>query len=358
MNGPHREVPAPSALPGVRIVDDAPLDRRDRPLRELRLSLIDRCNFRCPYCMPEAEYPSDHRFLPSAARMSLAEILDLVAIAVDLGVRKLRLTGGEPLLYRDLLPLLAQLRTRWPSLELALTTNGSRLAPLAAALREAGLNRITVSLDALDPQRFATLSGGRGEVVPVLEGLAVAVAAGFAAVKVNCVVMRGVNEDQVLPLIEHFRGSGIELRFIEYMDVGTRNRWRRSEVVTATELREQIARSHPLLPLPRNSGAVAQRWSLADGTLHLGFVAAISEPFCADCSRARLSADGQFHTCLFSARGTPMLATLRTHGVEAVRQRMIHVWQQRDDQYSVLRDAALDAGARPAPRMEMYHLGG
>ena len=358
MSTPGQPSAHAGTLPPLRVQDEGPLDRLGRPLRELRLSLIDRCNFRCPYCMPEAEYPADHRFLPLQSRMSNAEMLELVGAAVDLGVRKLRLTGGEPLLYRELLPLLRSLRTRWPTLELALTTNGSRLALLAPALRAAGLDRITVSLDALDPERFAVLSGGRGQIAPVLHGLGAAVAAGFAALKVNCVVLRGVNEDQVLPLVAHFRGSGIELRFIEYMDVGTRNHWQRDAVVTAAELRDRIAAAYPMQALPRAVGAVAQRWCLLDGSLQLGFVAAVSEPFCGDCSRARLSADGQFHSCLFSTRGTPLLPSLRSEGVTAARRRMYQAWQARDDQYSVLRDTLRAESNTPTARMEMYHLGG
>lgn len=335
-----------------------PLDRRSRPLRDLRVSLVDRCNFRCPYCMPAERFPDAHPFLSSAQRLSMGEWEDLLDAFVQLGVAKLRLTGGEPLLVKGLEELLVRIRTRWPALELALTTNGQLLAGRALTLQRAGLNRVTVSLDALDPTVFRKLSGGRGDVNAVLAGISASREAGFEPPKINCVVVRGENDQQIMPLVEHFRGTGSVLRFIEYMDVGTLNGWRPDAVVSAEEIRTRIEQHHPLVPMPRQlSSDVAERWQLADGSLEIGLISSVSQPFCGDCSRARLSADGQLFTCLFAEQGHDLRTPLRRDGVAGARLRIAELWGMRDDRYSELRSAAANSPHAPN-RQEMYHLGG
>ncbi len=343
--------PIPLAL------DTAPRDLRGRPLTDLRISVIDRCNFRCPYCMPEDDYPRDHQFLSKAERLRFEEIERLARVFVGLGVRKLRLTGGEPLLRRDLHELVRQLALIPGSIDLALTTNGSLLAEKVDALRAAGLNRITLSLDALDPETFRTMSGGRGDVDTVLAAIAAAERAGFSPLKINAVVMRGVNDLHALDLVEHFRGSGHIVRFIEYMDVGTCNEWRRDLVVPSAELRQRIDARWPLVPLEANyGGEVAQRYAFADGAGEIGFISSVSEPFCGDCSRARLSADGRLYTCLFARSGHDLRGPMRAGASDAELAGLIGaVWNARDDRYSELR-ASLRGGERE--RVEMYEIGG
>lgn len=334
---------------------DAPLprDRLGRPLHDLRISVIETCNYRCPYCMPDgqAESPS---LAGSSARLGFDEIERLARAFVLLGVRKLRLTGGEPLLRRDLPALVARL-ARIPGVEdLALTTNGALLAGQAKALREAGLHRITISLDSLEPEGFRALTGGRGDLAEVLAGLAAAEAAGFSRIKINCVVQRGVNEEQVLPLAERFRGSGHVLRFIEYMDVGTCNGWRPQDVVPSAELRDRIAARWPLRPLePVYRGEVASRYAYADGAGEIGFVSSVSEPFCGDCHRARLSADGRLYTCLFAREGTP-LRPAPGEDEAALAARIAAVWTARADRYSELRGQA----GKDRRKIEMFYIGG
>ncbi|HET6545505.1 MAG TPA: GTP 3',8-cyclase MoaA [Rhodanobacteraceae bacterium] len=334
----------------------APLDQRNRGLADLRISVLDRCNFRCPYCMPEEQYPRDHQFLSKAERLRFEEIERLARIFVQLGVRKLRLTGGEPLLRRDLPELVRRLATIPGIADLALTTNGSLLAAQVDALRAAGLGRITVSLDTLDAETFRALSGGRGEVATVLAAIAAAEGAGFASLKINCVVMRGVNDHQVLDLVEHFRGTRHILRFIEYMDVGTCNEWQRDRVVSGAELRSRITTRWPLLGLPANyEGEVARRWTFADGGGEIGFIDSVSEPFCGGCTRARLSADGRLYTCLFARSGHDLRGALRAGADDAELARLIAgVWHAREDRYSEVRGA--DGSARD--RVEMYAIGG
>jgi cyclic pyranopterin phosphate synthase len=333
------------------------LDRRRRALSDLRISVLDRCNFRCPYCMPEARYPRDHVFLDKAGRLRFEEIERLARVFVGLGVRKLRLTGGEPLLRRELPELVRRLATIEGVEDLALTTNGSRLAGEVAALRAAGLGRITLSLDTLDPATFRSLSGGRGEVATVLEAIAAAEACGYRTLKINCVVIRGSNDRQVMDLVAHFRGSGHVLRFIEYMDVGTCNDWRRESVLPSAELRARIAARWPLVALaPNYAGEVARRWAFADGAGEIGFVSSVTEPFCGDCTRARLSADGRLYTCLFSDSGHDLLGPLRGGASdEELAQRVADAWQARSDRYSEVR-----GGVGPArrQRVEMYAIGG
>ena len=339
------------------VLNTAPRDVRGRPLTDLRISVIDRCNFRCPYCMPEDDYPRDHEFLSKAERLRFEEIERLACIFVGLGVRKLRLTGGEPLLRRDLHELVRQLALIPGSVDLALTTNGSLLAEKVESLRAAGLDRITLSLDALDPDIFRTMSGGRGDVDTVLAAIGAAERAGFSPLKINAVVMRGVNDVHALGLIEHFRGTGHIVRFIEYMDVGTCNEWRRDLVVPSAELRARIDARWPLVPLQANyGGEVAQRYAFADGGGEIGFISSVSAPFCGDCSRARLSADGRLYTCLFARSGHDLRGPMRAGASDAELAGLIGaVWNARDDRYSEVRGSLRD-GERH--RVEMYEIGG
>ena len=339
------------------VLKTAPHDLRNRALTDLRISVIDRCNFRCPYCMPEDEYPRDHEFLSKADRLRFEEIERLARIFVGVGVRKLRLTGGEPLLRRDLPELVRQLAAIPGAADLAMTTNGSLLAGKADALREAGLSRITLSLDTLDAETFRAMSGGRGDVDTVLAAIAAAERAAFPPLKINAVVMRGVNDVQVLDLVEHFRGSGHIVRFIEYMDVGTCNDWRRNLVVPSAELRERIDARWPLSPLEANyGGEVAQRYAFADGAGEVGFISSVTEPFCGDCTRARLSADGRLYTCLFARSGHDLRGPMRAGASDEDLAGLIRaVWEARDDRYSELRNEMRVADRK---RVEMYEIGG
>lgn len=335
------------------IVSPRPLDLRGRPLHDLRLSVIEACNFRCPYCMPADRVPDDYGF-DSATRLSFDEIETLVRGFVQLGVSKLRLTGGEPLLRKGLPRLIERLARIEGIEDIALTTNGSLLAPQARALREAGLGRLTVSLDALDPDRFRQMSGGRGEIATVLAGIEAAQAAGFDSIKLNCVVERGLNDDQVLPLVERFRGTGHVMRFIEYMDVGTCNGWVRERVVPSAELRDRIAGRWPLRPLGANyRGEVASRYAFTDGAGEVGFVSSVSEPFCGDCHRARVSADGRLYTCLFASDGHDLRPAL-AQGDAALREHVAALWMRRRDRYSEVR-GAMSASRR---HVEMFLVGG
>lgn len=328
-------------------------DRLGRPLRDLRLSVIETCNYRCPYCMPEGQTPEETA-LDRAGRLDFDQIETAVRAFVRLGVGKVRLTGGEPLLRRNLPVLVARLAAIPGIEDLALTTNGSLLARQAQALRDAGLQRLTVSLDALEPALFRELSGGRGEVGDVLAGIAAAEAAGFGSLKVNCVVQRGVNEAEVLGLVGHFRGTGHVLRFIEYMDVGSCNGWRRERVVGSAELRGRIAARWPLRALtPAYRGEVASRYVLEDGSGEIGFVSSVSAPFCGDCHRARLSADGQLFTCLFAGSGHPLRARI-AEGEAALARHVGGLWSARGDRYSEQR--AADGTDRK--KIEMYYIGG
>lgn len=337
-------------------VDAVPSSIRDalgRPLRDLRLSVIEACNFRCPYCMPAERVPDDYGF-DAASRLSFGEIETLVRGFVRTGVTKLRITGGEPLLRKRLPELVARLTAIEGLTDIALTTNGTLLAPHARVLREAGLHRVTVSLDALAPELFRALSGGRGDVADVLKGIEAAQAAGFAPIKLNCVVQRNVNEGEVVPLIEFAREHGHVMRFIEYMDVGTCNGWQRERVVSSAELRDRIDARWPLRPLEAQyRGEVASRYGFIDGAGEVGFVSSVSEPFCGDCHRARVSADGRLYTCLFAAEGADLRALL-AQGEEAVALRVAERWSRRADRYSELR------GSPKASRrhVEMYLVGG
>ncbi|HSX62030.1 MAG TPA: GTP 3',8-cyclase MoaA [Tahibacter sp.] len=342
----------------LTLVEPVPVDRRQRALTDLRISVVDRCNFRCPYCLPEDQYPEHHQFLDRQARLSFEEIERLARAFAGLGVRKIRLTGGEPLLRREL-PLLVRWLARVPGIDdIALTTNGTLLPRLAGELRDAGLGRITLSLDSLDPTIYRQLSGNRGEIGEALAAIAAAEAAGFAALKINCVVMRGINDDGVLDLVAHFRGTPHVLRFIEYMDVGTLNGWQRDRVVPTAELVARIDARWPLEPVSRAARHdVAERYRFVDGGGEIGFVSSVSSPFCGDCTRARLSADGKLYTCLFASEGHDLRALLRTGADDATLAAAIAAhWRERDDRYSERR-AELRAAGNEA-RVEMFAIGG
>ncbi|HZT54169.1 MAG TPA: GTP 3',8-cyclase MoaA, partial [Gaiellaceae bacterium] len=326
------------------------LDRLGRPLETLRVSVTDRCNFRCVYCMPKEVFGRDHAFLDRRELLTFEEVARLVRLFARLGVRTVRLTGGEPLVRRDLERLVALLaaieRPDGGRLELALTTNGSLLAQKAEALAAAGLSRVTVSLDALDDATFRALNDVDFPVGRVLEGIEAAAAAGLP-VKVNAVVKRGANDDGVLALAERFRGSGHVLRFIEYMDVGSTNGWRLEDVVPAEEIVRRIGERWPLQPLPpERPDATARRFRYLDGAGEIGIVASVTQPFCGSCSRARLSAEGRLYTCLFAARGHDLRAPLRLGASDEELTRAIRsLWTRRRDRYSELRTA--ETASRP-----------
>ena len=331
-----------------------PHDLLGRPLHDLRLSVIDACNFRCGYCMPADRVPEDYG-TDASQRLSFDEIDTLVRAFVRLGTRKLRLTGGEPLLRKGLPDLVGRLAAIPGVEDIALTTNGTLLARQAKALHDAGLRRITVSLDALDPAVFAHMSGQRGRVEDVLAGIDAAVAAGFRRLKINTVVQGGVNEEQVLPLVERFRGTGHVVRFIEFMDVGDSNDWRRDRMVPSSALRDRINARWPLHPLQADyRGEVAERYGFDDGGGEVGFVSSVSTPFCGDCHRARVSADGRLFTCLFASDGADLRAVL-ARGEDALAAHLAALWRARDDRYSELRGSP---EVRDRRRVEMYLIGG
>jgi len=336
------------------------LDTRGRALRDLRISVTDRCNFRCPYCMPGDVFGRDYRFLPRDEILSYEEIRRLAGVFVGLGVHKLRITGGEPTVRRglpDLVAMLAELRTpEGNPVDLAMTTNGSALRHLARPLAQAGLRRLTVSLDSLDDDVFRRMNGVDFPVAKVLDGIDAAVEAELAPIKVNVVLKRGENDGGVLDLARWARDAGHVLRFIEYMDVGTTNGWRLDEVVPAAEVVEVIGREWPLEPVdPGYRGEVAGRWRYADGAGEIGVIASVTRPFCGDCTRARLSAEGKLYTCLFSAIGHDLRAPLRGGVTDAELDRLVSdIWADRDDRYSERRAAATDR----LPKIEMFALGG
>ena len=329
-------------------------DTLHRPLRDLRISITDRCNFRCVYCMPKEVYGRDYAFLPRRDLLTFEEIARLARIAAGLGVEKVRLTGGEPLIRRDV-ERLVELLAATPGLDLTLTTNGAVLAQKAEALAAAGLGRITVSLDSLDDETFRVMNDVDFPVARVLEGIDAAAAAGLP-VKVNAVVKRGVNEDSVVSMARHFRGSGHVLRFIEYMDVGSTNGWRLDDVVPAAEIVAALESEFPLEPLPpRYPGEVAERFRYRDGAGEIGVIASVTRPFCGACTRARLSADGSLYTCLFATTGHDLRTLVRSGAGDAeIAAAIEDVWRVRADRYSELRSAA----TRDLPKVEMSYIGG
>lgn len=340
-------------------MSDAPSDTLGRPLRDLRISVTDRCNFRCAYCMPADVYHEDYNFLKSDRLLDFDAITRLARIFVGLGVEKIRLTGGEPLLRPNLPELIGRLARIDGLRDLTLTTNGHLLATHASALADAGLQRITVSLDALDQETFARNVGVERSVARVLSGIEAAEAAGLTPIKINCVVRRGHNEDAILDLTRRFRDTPHVVRFIEYMDVGTLNRWRLDEVVAAEEILQRISADAAVESIPQSyAGEVARRYRYVDHVGEVGVIASVTEPFCGDCNRARLSADGRLVTCLFAADGRDLSGPMKAgESDDALRSRIIETWTQRSDRYSEQR-AALHSDQGERVRLEMYQIGG
>ena len=356
-----RYSPVAPTIPATAIEPDGNLaDRLRRPLRDLRISVTDRCNFRCTYCMPKSVFDHAYQFLPQSSLLSFEEIFRLAQLFVAHGTEKLRLTGGEPLLRKnveELITRLASLRTpRGEPVELTLTTNASLLVRKAEALAKAGLKRISVSLDALDDQTFRRMNDVEFPVADVIAGIEAADRAGLRPLKINMVVRRGVNDHDILPMATHFRGSGHILRFIEYMDVGSSNGWHLDEVVTSAEIIERIGLIYPLEVVnPNYVGEVAQRWRYRDGSGEIGVISSVSQPFCGDCSRARLSTEGRLYTCLFASAGHDLRALLRKgYGDADIASAIGLIWQQRADRYSEIRSKA----AVRSNRIEMSYIGG
>jgi cyclic pyranopterin phosphate synthase len=325
-------------------------------MRDLRISVTDRCNFRCTYCMPRQAFGRDHAFLERSALLTFEEIERVARVAVALGVRKVRLTGGEPLLRRGIEDLVARLAAVPGVEDLALTTNGSLLAAKAAALRRAGLTRLTVSLDSLDERVFQAMNDAEFAVADVLAAMDAAVRAGFSPLKVNMVVQRGLNDGEVVEMARFFRDRGHVLRFIEFMDVGTTNGWRMEDVVPSAEVVRRVAAAFPIEPVgPRYPGEVAERWRYLDGRGEVGFVSSVTRAFCGTCTRARLSADGRLYTCLFGTVGHDLRAVLRGGATDdELAARLRAIWGARDDRYSEVRSAATTA----LPKVEMSFIGG
>ncbi|MEP6774721.1 MAG: GTP 3',8-cyclase MoaA [Chloroflexota bacterium] len=332
------------------------VDLLNRPLRDLRISVTDRCNFRCTYCMPKEVFGRDFQFLPPSALLTFEEITRLTRIFIELGVEKIRLTGGEPLVRRDIERLVAMLAPLPGLKDLTLTTNGSLLARKAQALKDAGLNRVTVSLDSLDDSVFKAMNDVEFPVARVLAGIDATHAAGLGPIKVNMVVKRGVNEDSIVPMARYFKGSGVILRFIEYMDVGSTNGWRLDDVVGAAEIVSTIAAELPLEPIdPNYKGEVARRYRYSDGVGEIGIISSVTQPFCGNCTRVRLSSEGLLYTCLFSAVGRDLRAPLREgSNDEEIAGIVGKIWRGRSDRYSEIRTEQTSH----RPKVEMSHIGG
>lgn len=359
--GQHQVVPDYRALDVERDYPDKLFDRLNRPLHDLRISVTDRCNLRCTYCMPRETFNESYSFLPRSELLNFEEIERIARQFIRLGVSKVRLTGGEPLLRRGielLIEKLARLQTvEGKPLEVALTTNAVLLGRKAQALKDAGLNRVTVSLDGLSDATFRRMSGSDVAVDTVLQSVAKAQAVGLGPLKINMVVKRGVNEHEILPMAEHFRHSGIVLRFIEFMDVGCTNNWRMEDVVPARAILDRIASRYPLQQIdPNYSGEVAERWRYADGGGEIGVIASVTQAFCHECSRARISTDGKLYTCLFASEGLDLREPLRGGASDHVLANLIAGrWERRDDRYSQLRSLAT-SGSRE--KIEMSYIGG
>ncbi len=337
----------------------AATDRLGRPLRDLRISVTDRCNFRCPYCMPAEVFGENYTFLPRAEILTFEEIERLTRLFVGLGVRKVRVTGGEPLLRRELPALIRRLAAIDGVEDLTLTTNGYLLPRMAGELKDAGLHRVTVSLDSLDEDVFKLLNGRGYQVSQVLKGIRAAEAAGFTRLKINAVVQRGVNDHTVVDLARHFHGTGHIVRFIEYMDVGNRNGWRLDQVVPATEIVKRIHEEMPVTAVaPNYPGEVARRYRYMDGSGEIGVIASVTQPFCGDCTRARLSTDGKVFTCLFAGTGVDLRGPLRDGAAdEDLLETISEIWEGREDRYSELRTA--ETAEMPSfSKVEMYQIGG
>jgi cyclic pyranopterin phosphate synthase len=337
-------------------------DSFNRPLRDLRISVTDLCNFRCPYCMPKEVFGSEHHFLPKSELLTFEEIARLANIFIGFGVRKIRLTGGEPLIRHQVEVLVSMLRAlsnlngQNMGIEIAMTTNGSLLTQKAQALKEAGLDRLTISLDSIDDATFRQMNDVNFPLEKVLESVKAAEAAGFETLKFNTVVKRGWNDHQILDLAAHFRGTKHIMRFIEYMDVGNTNGWRLDQVVPAKEIIETIHAKFPLVPVNSNyRGEVARRWRYQDGSGEIGVIASVTQPFCGECSRARLSATGQLYTCLFATNGQDLREMLRSGASdEHIRTQIQTIWRDRNDHYSEIRSA----NTSDLNKIEMSYIGG
>jgi len=334
-------------------------DQLGRPLRDLRLSVIDRCNFRCTYCMPADEVGADFQWLKKEQQLSFDEMLRLVRQFARLGVEKIRLTGGEPLLRTNLPKLIEGLRAIPEIKDIAMTTNGILLDRFSAHLQQAGLDRVTVSLDALDETIFRKMNGGFESPAKVLEGIASAQSTGLKNIKINTVVRRDLNVGEILPILEHFRGTGITVRFIEYMDVGNVNHWERDQVVPSAEIVELVSRQWEIEPVAkRYAGEVADRYGYTDGSGEIGFVSSISQPFCRPCNRSRLSADGKLYTCLFATEGTDFLPQVRAGATDdEIYEKLRSVWSARNDRYSQLRWGG-QTKKETDQKIEMFYIGG
>src|SRR3954470_2415170 len=340
--------PAAAPFTGGKLVDT-----RARPMRDLRISVTDRCNFRCVYCMPREVF-EQHQFLPHGAILTFEEIARLARVFVGLGVEKIRLTGGEPLVRRDLHRLVAMLAEL--AVEITLTTNGSLLARQAAALKQAGLDRVTVSLDSLDDATFRAMNDADFPVAKVIEGIEAAAAAGLAPVKINMVVKRGTNDHDIVAMARRWRGSGHIIRFIEYMDVGSTNGWRMDDVVPSAEVVRRIHEAWALEPVDANySGEVAERWRYVDGAGEIGVISSVTQAFCSSCNRMRLSAEGSLYTCLFGQSGHDLKSLLRAGASDdEIRNEIAAVWQRRADRYSEIRTSQTSS----PKKVEMSYIGG
>ncbi|RJG01410.1 GTP 3',8-cyclase MoaA [Noviherbaspirillum sedimenti] len=352
-------IPEQRQAPSGRLID-----RLDRPLHDLRISVTDRCNFRCVYCMPKQVFDKDYRFLPQTDLLSFEEITRVASLFVAHGVDKIRLTGGEPLLRKNiekLIAMLAALRTPdGRELDLTLTTNGSLLAKKARALKDAGLKRVTVSLDSLDDTTFRRMNDVDFAVADVLEGITAALRVGLGPVKINMVVKGGMNDAEIVPMARHFHGSGAILRFIEYMDVGASNGWKMDEVIPSAEVIQRIDAALPLQAISANYAAeTAARWRYADGGGEIGVISSVTQAFCHDCTRARLSTEGKLYTCLFASTGHDLRALLRSgHSEAGISAAIAHLWQQRTDRYSELRASPTAQSTDAQRKIEMSYIGG
>ena len=361
----HRYAAAVPHIPGVLHPPTGLIaDTLARPLRDLRISVTDRCNFRCSYCMPKEVFDKHYSFLPQTSLLSFEEITRTARLFVAHGVQKIRLTGGEPLLRKHLevlIGMLSELRTPdGRPLDLTLTTNGSVLAKKAQALKDAGLQRITVSLDALDDATFRRMNDADFPVAEVLHGIAAAERVGLGPIKVNMVVKRGTNDAEIVPMARHFKGGDVVLRFIEYMDVGATNGWRMDEVMPSAQVLERVNSVFPLQAIGANTlGETAERWRYADGSGEVGVISSVTQAFCHDCNRARLSTEGKLFLCLFATHGHDLRALLRGGHTDAQISAAIgHIWQRRNDRYSELRSASVPDASAGERRVEMHYIGG
>ena len=333
-------------------------DHLGRPLKDLRISVMDRCNFRCIYCMPEEKFHSGFNFLKSSERLSFDEILRVTKLFTDLGVSKIRITGGEPLLRVNLTELIGDLSTLKKIEDIALTTNGVLLKKYSEELKACGLNRITVSLDSIDPEQFRKMSGGRGNLKTVLEGIDAALSVGFKKLKINAVIKRGTNDDQVIEMIDYFKDQSVIIRFIEYMDVGNLNQWKLNETVGSDEIIKKLSDKWQLDPLDKNyEGETAQRYQISGSETEIGLISSVTKPFCGSCTRARLSSDGKLYNCLFASEGKDIRSWVRDgKSDEYIKNELASIWTERRDRYSELRYS--DEIDNTDEKVEMYYIGG